>query len=157
MTCQPSKCMSRDCRVCVCVCVWGICFCFFASMCTQGLCVSMRLFVTRGVCVWRERACMCACAQGREPRRYLNGSHFRVCRHFSEAAISTQTHRHTDRQTDWVGGWVGDGAQPACSTQGYVLPEVENWWLSPQQEDAPRGKIAVVFHSRAFLRVMWMS
>lgn len=78
---------------------------------------------------------------GREPRHYLNGSHFRVCHHFSEAAISMQTDTYTDRlQADRqtgreAGGWGGVGgqagcrgrqAQLACSTQGYVLPEVEN-------------------------------
>lgn len=61
---------------------------------------------------------MCA---GREPRHYLNGSHFLACRHFSEAAISAQT----DRQGG-DGGGGGGGGGVLRGTQGYVLPDVED-------------------------------
>ncbi len=78
-----------------------------------GLCACERTHARAGVCLSRgvclASACMhvCVCT-GREPRHYLNGSHFRVCRHFSEAAISVQTDTYTDRQTR-VGGRGGGG------------------------------------------------
>lgn len=71
---------------------------------------------------------MCASAQAENLARYLNGSHFRVCAAISQKLPSPcrQTDTYADRQADRLGGWVGRRASSACSTQGYVLPEVEN-------------------------------
>lgn len=67
--------------------------------------------------------------------------------------------RQTDTQTDRLewGVVVVGGSAPACSTQGYVLPEVENWWLSPQRGNVPefKRKNNHRLYLRAFLRVVW--
>lgn len=84
---------------------------------------------------------------GREPRCYLNGSHFRACHHFSEPAISPQTDKHTGGQTvrvcecgfscrgveEGVGGCV---LNPLAPLKVMSCLKVENWWPSPQQGNA---------------------
>ena len=84
----------------------GVCVCVFT-----GAHVLTPVFVCYTVCV-----CVCLCVwnkclsgAGRAPRHYLNGSHFRVCHHFSEAAISVQTDRQKHRQRFFWVGWGGLG------------------------------------------------
>lgn len=58
-----------------------------------------------------------------------------VCHYFSEAD------KHTDLTVCVWCVWLGVcGTQPSCSTQGYVLPEVEKWWVSPQQQNVPESR-----------------
>lgn len=149
---------------CVCVCVYverrEICFCFFVSVCTQ-VCVYVTmcscLCLLCGMClvlsvhacerVHRERTSPLSkwiALQSVPP--FLRSCHLHADRHIHRQA----TGRQAERPVGGVGGQAGcrgRQAQLACSTQGYVLPEVEKWWLSPQQENVPnfKGKITMVF------------
>lgn len=151
MTCQPSKCMSRDCPVSV--CMWVHAVCFFAS---RFACAPTRWCLFVGVCFYR----MCA---RRELCRYLNGSlrnvlpFLRSC-HLPDSQTANQPTSQPAWVTDWLtvclsGRWQWWGV--VRGTQGYVLPEVKEWWPSLQQENAPvfKRKNNHCLYSGAFLSV----
>lgn len=150
MTCQPSKCMSRDCRVCECMCVseWSVSF---------SLCPGSRAWKHTHAdvisCLLRSVQCWRMCA-GREPHHYLNGSHFLACRHFSEAAISAQTDRVVTEVVAAVGVCWGGLKVMSCLTL-----RTDDFCCSSKMHRCPRGKITIVFTWGHFCLcdVLWLS